>query len=197
MPSPSDYYEVLGVAKSASADDIKKNYRKLARKFHPDTNRNDPSAEAKFKEVQEAYDVLSDPKKRESYDQFGHAGVNSAHAADAAAAAAAGGRGAGGFRYSAQTPGGGTVDFGEVDLNDLFESFMGGRGRSSRPGRRGGGAAGGRRRGGAEMVPAAAPAPSAELGGAGESKNPSARTFPTPFTFPSNRPPTGRRSKSA
>ena len=106
-----DYYEVLGVAKSASSDEIKKSYRKLARKFHPDTNRNDPSAVTKFKEVQEAYDVLSDAKKREAYDQFGHAGVSSAHAADAAAAAAAAGRGAGGFRYSTQTPGGATMVF--------------------------------------------------------------------------------------
>ena len=126
MATTRDYYEVLALAKNATADEIKKSYRRLARKFHPDTNRNDPSAEAKFKEVQEAYDVLSDAKKREAYDQFGHAGVNSAHAADAAAAAAAAGRGTGGFRYSTQTPGGGTVDFGEVDLNDLFESMMGG-----------------------------------------------------------------------
>src|SRR4051812_31289741 len=132
MATKRDYYEILGIHKAASADEIKKAYRKLARKHHPDTNRNDSSAEAKFKEVQEAYDVLSDPKKRPNYDQFGHAGVNSAHAADAAAAAAAAGRGAGGFRYSTQTPGGGTVDFGEVDLNDLFESMMGGGGRATR-----------------------------------------------------------------
>ena len=127
MATKRDYYEVLDVSKSASADEIKKSYRKLARKFHPDTNRNDPSAEAKFKEVQEAYDVLSDAKKREAYDQFGHAGVSSSQAAEAAAAAAAAGRGTGGFRYSTQTPGGATVDFGEVDLNDLFEQMMGGR----------------------------------------------------------------------
>jgi DnaJ-class molecular chaperone len=130
MATKRDYYEVLGVGKAAPADEIKKSYRRLARKFHPDTNKGDPSAEAKFKEVQEAYDVLSDTKKRQAYDQFGHAGVNSTHAAEAAAAAAAAGRGAGGFRYHTQTPGGATVDFGEVDLNDLFESFMGGgRGR--------------------------------------------------------------------
>jgi len=137
MATKRDYYEVLGVAKSASAEEIKKSYRKLARKFHPDTNRSDPSAEMKFKEVQEAYEVLSDAKKRTAYDQFGHASVNSAHAAEAAAAAAAAGRGAGGFRYSTQTPGGATMDFGEVDLNDLLQSFMGGgrgRGRGAPPG---------------------------------------------------------------
>src|SRR5438309_10115266 len=113
MATKRDYYEVLGVPKAASADDIKKAYRRLARKHHPDTNRGDPSAEAKFKEVQEAYDVLADDKKRSSYDQFGHAGVSSAHAAEAAAAAAAAGRGAGGFHYRNQTPGGATVDYGD------------------------------------------------------------------------------------
>ena len=132
MATNRDYYDVLGLPKAASADEIKKAYRKLARKFHPDVNKNDPAAETKFKEVQEAYDILSDAKKREAYDQFGHAGVNSAAAAEAAAAAAAAGRGGGGFRYSPQTPGGGTVDFGEVDLNDIFESFVGGRGGNSR-----------------------------------------------------------------
>src|SRR4051794_10469903 len=128
MPTKRDYYEILGIPKSASADDIKKTYRKLARKFHPDTNRSDPSAEAKFKEVQEAYDILSDAKKRSAYDQFGHAGVTPPPAAEAAAAAAAAGRGAGGFHYRTQTPGGATVDYGDVDLNDLFESILGGRG---------------------------------------------------------------------
>jgi DnaJ-class molecular chaperone len=141
MATKRDYYDVLAISKSASPDEIKKAYRKLARKYHPDTNKNDPSAEAKFKEVQEAYDVLSDTKKRTNYDQFGHAGVDSAHAADAAAAAAAAGRGAGGFRYHTQTPGGATVDFGEVDLNDLFESFLGGQGRGAR-GRNGAGTGG-------------------------------------------------------
>ncbi|HVS71492.1 MAG TPA: DnaJ C-terminal domain-containing protein [Phycisphaerae bacterium] len=146
MATTRDYYEILGIAKNATADEIKKAYRKLARKYHPDVNKNDSSAEAKFKEVQEAYDVLSDAKKREAYDQFGHAGVNSAAAAEAAAAAAAAGRGAGGFRYATQTPGGATVDFGEVDLNDLFESFLGGQGRAARGGgrKRGGGGGGGR-----------------------------------------------------
>src|SRR4051812_39507887 len=120
MATKRDYYEILGIHKAASADEIKKAYRKLARKHHPDTNRGDPSAEAKFKEVQEAYDVLADEKKRANYDQFGHAGVSSAHAAEAAAAAAAAGRGAGGFRYSTQTPGGGTRAYGRAAPHALF-----------------------------------------------------------------------------
>jgi len=131
--SKRDFYEVLGVSKSASADQIKSAYRKLARKYHPDLNRSDKSAESRFKEVQEAYDILSDAKKRQAYDQFGHAGVSSAAAAEAAAAAASAGRGNSGFRYSTRTPGGATVDFGEVDLEDLFASMSGfgrrGRGR--------------------------------------------------------------------
>lgn len=97
MATKRDYYEVLGISKTAGTDEIKKSYRKLARKFHPDVNKNDPGAETKFKEVQEAYDILSDEKKRSSYDQFGHEGVNSAAAAQAAAAAAQAGRGRAGF----------------------------------------------------------------------------------------------------
>ena len=92
MADKRDYYEVLGVNKGASADEIKKAYRKLAKKYHPDLNPDDKAgAEAKFKEASEAYEVLSDPDKKSRYDQFGHAGV------DPNAAAGYGGGGFGGF----------------------------------------------------------------------------------------------------
>ena len=104
-----DYYEVLGVEKGASAEEIKKAYRKSAMKYHPDRNPGDKTAEEKFKELGEAYEVLSDDDKRARYDQFGHAGV------DPNFGAGQGGYG-GGF--------GGFGDFG--DLGDLFGSFFGG-----------------------------------------------------------------------
>ena len=78
MAEKRDYYEVLGVSKNASDDEIKKAYRKLAVKYHPDKNPGDKEAEAKFKEINEAHDVLSDKQKRARYDQFGHAGVGGA-----------------------------------------------------------------------------------------------------------------------
>ncbi|PTQ56026.1 MAG: Chaperone protein DnaJ [Candidatus Carbobacillus altaicus] len=112
-----DYYEVLGVSRNASEDEIKKAYRKLARQYHPDVNK-EPDAEAKFKEIGEAYSVLSDPEKRAAYDRFGHAGV------DPSSAAGAGG-GAGGFGG-----GFGGADFGGLD--DLFDMFFGGGTRSGR-----------------------------------------------------------------
>src|SRR3954471_24194659 len=70
-----DYYDVLGVSRTATADEIKKAHRKLVRQHHPDVNKNNKASEEKFKEAQEAYDVLSDAAKRQAYDQFGHAGI--------------------------------------------------------------------------------------------------------------------------
>ena len=105
------YYETLGVAKNASPDELKKAYRKLARQYHPDKNPGDAAAEARFKEVQGAYDVLSDPEKRKQYDSFGSTN----------------GR-----------PGPTNVDFGDFDLGDIFGGLFGGgrgawpRSRSSR-----------------------------------------------------------------
>ena len=76
MADKRDYYEVMGIQKGAGDDEIKKAYRQLAKKYHPDLNPDNPEAEAKFKEVNEAYEVLSDKDKRARYDQFGHAGVD-------------------------------------------------------------------------------------------------------------------------
>ena len=100
---PRDYYEVLGVDKSASDDDIKKAFRQQAKKYHPDLHPGDQEAEAKFKEVNEAYSILSDPDKKAKYDQFGHAGVDP-----------------NGFG------GGGGYGAYDVDLGDLFSSIFGG-----------------------------------------------------------------------
>ena len=100
MAAKRDYYEVLGVEKSASEAEIKKAYRKLAIQYHPDKNPGDKEAEEKFKEAAEAYSVLSDKDKRARYDQFGHAGMGGA-------------------------AGGGFSDFGDFDLNDIFSSVFG------------------------------------------------------------------------
>ena len=82
MADKRDYYEVLGVAKTASQDEIKKAYRNLAKKYHPDMNPGDKDAEAKFKEASEAYGILSDETKRKQYDQFGHAAFEQGGAGD-------------------------------------------------------------------------------------------------------------------
>jgi molecular chaperone DnaJ len=115
-----DYYEVLGVTKGASPDEIKKAYRKLAIKYHPDKNQGDREAENKFKEATEAYEVLSDVKKKQAYDQFGFAGVD----------------GMGGPTFNEQAFTGFEDIFG--DFSSIFETFFGGGSRGGRSSRRGG-----------------------------------------------------------
>lgn len=120
-----DYYEILGVKKSASADDIRKAFRKLARKYHPDVNPGDKAAEEKFKTLSEANDVLSDPKKRKIYDQVGFYSDNIDSAtAEAYANAGAGGRAAPGQGFPGGRAEGGqssNFDFGGFDFTDMFE----------------------------------------------------------------------------
>ncbi len=110
MADKRDYYEVLGVSRTATDDEMKKAYRQLAKKYHPDTNPGDKTAEAKFKEASEAYAILSDADKRRQYDQFGHAAFDGG----------AGG-GAGGFDFSG-------MDMGDI-FGDIFGDLFGGRSR--------------------------------------------------------------------
>ncbi|MHB8131956.1 MAG: DnaJ domain-containing protein, partial [Mobilitalea sp.] len=112
MADKRDYYEILGVGKAATDDELKKAYRQLAKKYHPDTNQGDKTAEAKFKEASEAYAVLNDADKRRQYDQFGHAAFEGG----------AGG-GAGGFDFSG-------MDMGDI-FGDIFGDLFGG-GRTRR-----------------------------------------------------------------
>ncbi len=114
MADKRDYYEVLGVPKSADDSDIKKAYRQLAKKYHPDANPGDKDAEAKFKEASEAYAVLSDPQKKQQYDQFGHAAFDQSMG------------GAGGFDFNMN-------DMGDI-FGDIFGDLFGGGGRSRRAG---------------------------------------------------------------
>ncbi len=111
--SERDYYEILGVSKDASSADLKKAYRRLAMKFHPDRNQDNPEAEGKFKEAKEAFEVLDNPQKRSAYDQYGHAGVNQN----------------GGFGQGGQSG-----DFGDI-FGDVFGDIFGG-GRGGRGGQR-------------------------------------------------------------
>jgi molecular chaperone DnaJ len=116
-----DYYDALGISRSANADEIKKAYRSLAMKFHPDRNHGDKSAEQKFKEINEAYDVLKDDQKRAAYDRYGHAAFENGHA---------GARGFGGFEFAA----GGFADI----FDEMFGEFMGRGGRGGQARGRGG-----------------------------------------------------------
>ena len=111
MAEKRDYYEVLGVSRNASEKEIKSAYRKLAKKYHPDSNQGNQDAENKFKEASEAYSVLSDPEKRRKYDQFGHAAFDG------------GAGGAGGFDFSG-------MDMGDI-FGDIFGDFFGGGRRNS------------------------------------------------------------------
>lgn len=111
MINKRDYYEVLGISKSANDSEIKKAYRNLAKKYHPDVNQNNPEAEKNFKEISEAYEILSDNQKKSQYDQFGHTGMNQDNS---------------GFSSGFST------GFDDIDLGDIFSNFFGGNSSSQR-----------------------------------------------------------------
>ena len=117
MAAKQDYYELLGVARNADATAIKKAYRKLAKKYHPDTNAGDPTAEQKFKDVTEAYSILSDPEKRKLYDQFGHAAFDGSMPEG----------GAYGYGNTGGTQNGGYQEFhfNGQDMGDIFGDIFG------------------------------------------------------------------------
>src|ERR1700712_4715043 len=119
MSSKRDFYEILGVSKSASADEIKKSYRKVAMQFHPDRNPGDKASEEKFKEAAEAYEILSDADKRAQYDRFGHSAFSP-------------GRGGGGAHNMNMEDI--FSQFGDIFGDDVFGGFFGGGGGRSRSG---------------------------------------------------------------
>ena len=119
-----DYYETLGLAKSASADEIKSAFRKLARKHHPDLAKDKKAAEEKFKEINEAYEVLSDPEKRKKYDEYGS---NWQHAGNGFQGAPGGGSGYGSGGFGGGSAGGTDFHFGGTGYSDFFEQFFGTR----------------------------------------------------------------------
>lgn len=127
MAGKRDYYEVLGLKKGASQNDIKKAYRKMAKKYHPDTNAGDAGAEEKFKEISEAYSVLNDPEKKKLYDQFGHAAFDGSAPG---AGAGAGGDGFGGFSgfrsYGGDGGGYREYHFEGGDMDDILKDLFGG-----------------------------------------------------------------------
>jgi molecular chaperone DnaJ len=144
MAAQADYYKTLGVDRSASAEDIRKAYRRLARKYHPDLNPGDKSAEERFKTVQEAYDVLSDPKKRQMFDQYGFYSEQIRPNGSGGSGPGAGqGFGFEGFDFSdlfgrAQAGGrGGGRDTGGASFKDLFGQFFGGRAQQAKTPERG------------------------------------------------------------
>ncbi|MBE8190901.1 MAG: DnaJ domain-containing protein, partial [Alphaproteobacteria bacterium] len=124
----ADYYKTLGVERQADAVALKTAYRNLAKKYHPDRNQGDAGAEAKFKEVSEAYDILKEPQSRAAYDRYGHAAFEN------------GGQGAAGGRGGGRGRGRQRQQSGFGDINDIFEEFFGGQ--------KGGGNRGGGNRGG-------------------------------------------------
>ena len=137
MAAKKDYYNTLGVKKDAKADEIKKAYRRLARKFHPDVNPNDKTSEDKFKEVQEAYDVLSDEKKRKVFDRFGYYADNLDPDSPFGAGASSQGAGATpGFDFSGfnwEPSGGAGSGAGSSSFRDIFADLFGGSGGGGRP----------------------------------------------------------------
>ena len=141
MGNKRDYYEVLGVDRTADAAALKKAYRKLAKKYHPDTNAGNKEAEQKFKEATEAYEVLSDEKKRKIYDQFGHAGLDGSMGADGAAGGGFGGFGGFGSGRSGayRSPDGSYQEFHFEggDMDDILKNIFGNGGFGSTGGRSG------------------------------------------------------------